>query len=136
MSFRDFLAEKYHKIRELVEKDENVSCPKIEDFLEYIENTNVPDISGIDFPADQEIVVENKFFALFTAENANYEGGIIFRSVVVTGEISFRGSWVQKKFELNKVKSDGLAYPENLEEAEVTLYDITSTGEISLPERA
>ena len=133
MGFRDFLAEKYPEIAVLVEKEEAVSCPQIGDFLEYIDNTNVPDISGVDFPEDQEVLVEKKHFASFTAENANYNGGVVFRLVSVVGDISFGGSCVGKKFELEGINCKDLMYPENLESSKVKLTDIASWGEISLP---
>ncbi len=135
MSFRDFLLEKYPE-KITAESDEPISCPNIQDFLDYIKDTNIPDISGIDFPEDQEIVVESRVFALFTAENVNYNGGITLRFVTVMGDISFGGSWVEKTFCLQNIKCTNLVLPENVENSTTTLSGISATGTVTIPERA
>lgn len=136
MKFRDFLAEKYPEVTGKIENGESISCPRLEDFLAYIADTNIVDISAVDFSKDQPIVVENRCFGSFTAENADYEGGITLKSIHVTGDISFHGSYVEKVFHLQKIKATNLILPENITESEVFLSDITATGEINLPEHA
>ncbi len=132
MSFRDFLNKKYP---ELTNIEELIPCPNIQDFLDYVKNTNTPDISGIDFPEDQEIVLEGRALVSFIAENAICDGGVTLRSVTVVGDISFSGSWVKKHFKFQKIKCAGLIFPENTEECSISLSDITATEEITLPER-
>lgn len=136
MSFREFLAKRYPQITGKIENGEVISCPSLEDFLAYIANTKVIDISAVDFSENQPIVIENRAFVSFTAENADYEGGITLKSVTVVGDISFHGSYVEKIFCLQKIKTTNLFFPENITGSEVALSNITATGEIDLPEHA
>lgn len=120
MSFRDFLAEKYPEVTGKIKNGENISCPNIEDFLAYIADTNIVDISGVDFSKDQPIVVENRGLVCLVAENADYEGGVTLKSVIVAGNISFYGSKVEKVLSLLDVKCAKLIFPENVENISVT----------------
>lgn len=135
MSFRDFLAEKYPE-KIVAESDEPISCPNIQNFLDYYQNTNIPDISGVDFSEDQEIIIENRSFVSFTADNANYNGGITLKSVTVAGDISFRGNWVEKTFCLQDIRCTNLVLPENVENSTTTLSGISATGTVTIPEHA
>jgi len=120
MSFRDFLAEKYPEVTGKIKNGENISCPKLEDFLTYIVNTNIIDISGVDFSKNQPIIIENRGLVCLVAENADYEGGITLKSVIVAGNISFRGSEIKKVLSLSNIKCAKIIFPEKTEKISVT----------------
>lgn len=133
MSFRDFLADKYPEVTGKIANGEVISCPNLEDFLAYIANTNIIDISAVDFSKDQPITIEGRVLVSLIAENADYEGGVTLKSVTVTGDISFHGSEVRKVFCLRKIKCSALIFPEKIEKkSEISLFDISVSKDVTL----